>query len=241
MKDLNCNECQEFLGADPDCTVPEVVNHLSGCDTCRQFQMECQRLDSLLMQALKVDAPSASELMDIDYSDTVVKFPGSDRQPTSNRFIPFAMAASVLLVLAASFLSWQGANEESWAKDIIAHVEHEPGAFAFTAAVPKTKVIQVAQRTGVRVQGDLGEVTYIKACPFRGRMVTHLITQTEKGPVTVLLLPGETVEKPEHIDEEGYVGTVLPFNGGSIVVVGGDAESAQEVQKRMSSSVVWDI
>lgn len=233
---MNCNNCQEILGAEPESTIPEVIEHLKDCVDCQAFKAGAQNLDSILAQAMKVDVPDG--LMDFDYTGKVVEFPAAKKR---NPLVPFALAASVLLVVAASFLSWRSASVESWAPDLIAHIEHEPKAFAITTPVPAAKVVQVAQQNGVRMAGDFGNITYIKSCPFRGKMVTHLVAQTDRGPVTVMLLPGETVDQPEQIDEEGYVGTVLPFNGGSIVVVGSDGESAKKIQKQMSSSVTWDI
>ena len=233
---MNLDSCKEILGANPNSTDPELLEFLESSEEGRAFQAEMQSLDTTLAQAMKVDVPDG--LMDFDYTGTVVKFPAAKKR---NPFVPVALAASVLLVVAASFLSWRSANIESWAPDLIAHIEHEPMAFATTSPVPSGQVVQVARQTGVGMAGDLGNISYIKACPFRGKMVTHLVAQTARGPVTVMLLPGETVKKPEQIDEEGYVGTVFPFKGGSIVVIGNDSESAAEVQKQMSSVVTWDI
>ena len=59
-----------------------------------------------------------------------------------------------------------------------------------------------------------------ETCFFRGRLVPHLIVRTTEGPVTVMILPEERVGAPEHFDEGGYRGVVIPDNDhGSIAVL----------------------
>ena len=74
---------------------------------------------------------------------------------------------------------------------------------------------------------DAGTVSYARSCRFRGRMVPHLVVQTEMGPVTVMVLVHESVAKPVPFDEQGYRGVIVPVPGhGSLAVLarGQDAD-----------------
>ena len=235
---MNCTECQTIIGAEPDSDDPQAINHMAECAACASFHADFKVFDQKLKQAFEVDVPEG--LMNFDYTEKVVEFPKARQTP---KFIPYALAATVLMALGISFVSLQDSGEiGSWGQDVVAHILHEPKAFkADNALVSRNKLIQVAQSNGARIIGDFGDVTYIKSCPFRGKTVTHLVTQTEHGPVTILLLPGEAVDSVQNIAEEGYVGTVVPVDGGSIVIVGENQSSAASAEQQIKSSVQWDI
>jgi hypothetical protein len=63
-------------------------------------------------------------------------------------------------------------------------------------------------------------VTFAARCLFDGHVVPHLVVRTPGGPVTVLMLRHRTIGKPVRIEEQGYVGVVLPAPRDSIAIVG---------------------
>ena len=234
---MNCKDVQELLGADPHTNDSKVSEHLSHCSVCAAQKAELERLDARVLEALKVEVPDG--LMDFDFPSEIVNFP---HKAPSRSLFPLAMAATILVAVGVSFLAWRSASIDTLHQDVIAHVHHEPRALtATTTPVALNKITRVAQRNGVQIVGDLGTVTYVKSCPFRGKMVTHLVTQTDHGPVTVLLLPGEEVNAVESIDEEGFKGTIVPVDGGSIIVVGEDMRGVKPVETQMMNAIQWDI
>jgi hypothetical protein len=161
---------------------------------------------------------------------------------------PAAVAIAATLVLAAG--AWLGLRPQAPSYDksplapaIIAHIHHEPRALAATArSVPQAKFDRVLQRGGARLAGPVGQVSYAKLCPFRGQMVAHFVVQGEQGPVTVMLLPDEHVVEATPIDDSGFKGTVLPFEGGgSVVIVGRPDEDLEVIRDRLLRAVRWNI
>ena len=72
----------------------------------------------------------------------------------------------------------------------------------------------------VRLAAGAGVVSYASSCAFRGHHVPHLVIQTESGPVTVMVLVHERVQKPVQFDEQGYRGVIVPVAGhGSLAVL----------------------
>jgi hypothetical protein len=49
--------------------------------------------------------------------------------------------------------------------------------------------------------------------------VPHLVVQEDSGPITVLLLPSETVAQEVRFSDRGYSGVILPAAHGSIAVL----------------------
>jgi hypothetical protein len=189
------------------------------------------RFDALLEAAFKVEAPDVA----------VGRRTRSRRRPAV-----FALAASVLLAAGA----WFGLRTESPVHDVsplapavIAHIRHEPAALVVTASIVSQEKFDDVLRAGrAALAGPVGQVSYARLCPFRGRMVAHFVVQGERGPVTVMLLPDEDVAAPMPIDEEGFTGTLVPIEGGgSMAIVGWPDEPLEEIRARLLQALRWSI
>lgn len=176
---------------------------------------------------------------------TAVRVPRTVRRrhdaPGTKRWVQAATAAAIVLATAL----WVGVREPSpLPADVMAHVHHEPGALVRTdRPVPAPEMEEVLRQAGAEMTQPVGLVTYVKLCPFRGRMVAHFVVQGERGPVTVLLLPHENVVTTMPVREEGFVGTLVPLEiGGSIAVVGEtDEESLDAIRDRLVAAVRWRV
>lgn len=189
------------------------------------------RFDALLEAAFKVKAPAV----------------GVGTPPRRARW-PAMVALAASLVLAAG--AWFGLRTElsrqdvsPLAPEIIAHIRHEPAALVVTASTVSREAFEGVLRGGrAALAGPVGQVSYAKLCPFRGRMVAHFVVQGEHGPVTVMLLPEEDVAAPTAIEEDGFMGTLVPVEGGgSVAIVGEPDEPLEEIRDRLLQAVRWSI
>jgi hypothetical protein len=185
------------------------------------------RFEALLAEAFRVEVPRAP--------------------PVRSRW-PAAFAVAATLVLAAG--AWLGLRTEApiygvspLAPDIIAHINHEPRALVVTArSVPQQQLESVLQRGRAGLEAPVGQVSYAKLCPFRGQMVAHFVVQGERGPVTVMLLPDEDVAEATPINEGGFMGTIVPVEGGgSVAIVGQPDEDLEEIRDRLVEAVRWRL
>ena len=102
----------------------------------------------------------------------------------------------------------------------------------------------VLKDSNLRLNPKAGIVSYASSCSFRGYKVPHLVVQTPKGPVTVMVLVHEPLRKSMQFDEQGYRGTIVPVPGhGSIAVLMRDSRvSPGEIARiaaRVDDSIVW--
>jgi len=191
------------------------------------------RFEDLLERALRID---------VTPSGTV------KRQPRGYRaWTRMALAAAVVLAVGLTFSKLQDAayfGSEDLASDVMAHIRHEPAALASTREpVSPAAMDKVLQSAGARVTPLSSPVTYIKLCPFRGHMVAHMAVQGPNGPVTVLLLPDETIDAPMPIEDDGFVGTIVPLGamGGSFAIVGEYAGDLQSIKDQVADAVRWRL
>ncbi|MDP9088499.1 MAG: DUF3379 domain-containing protein [Pseudomonadota bacterium] len=219
--------------ADPHDPDSELQAHLAACPECRAFTEKLLRFESRLERALRVSvAPSARVL---PFARKAVASP-------PRRWM--AMAASVLLGLGIAAGIWLTLPQRSLAADVLAHMAGEPDAWHTVAAVPAPELDAVLQRADMRLEPGAGIVSYAQSCPFRGRVVPHLVVQRPLGPVTVMVLEHETVRAATDFDEQGYRGTIVPIPGhGSIAVLmqgpGVSRSEVEQIAAQVGNAILW--
>ena len=187
--------------------------------------------ESLLERALRIDVPAIGS-------------PVARQRP--RRWLSIAVAASVFIAVGVTIANFYDARYFSGgdlATDVVAHMHHEPGSLRRTRLlVGSGEFDQVLLRAGARLSVTPSAVTYVRLCPFRGHMVAHFVVQARHGPVTVLLLPDERVDTRVALDEDGFIGTIVPLeDGGSIAVVGEADEDISEVRDQVANALRWRL
>jgi Protein of unknown function (DUF3379) len=221
---MNCLEFRRVLGAEPNAQTPELLAHAESCAECARYRDELRRMDQLIYRALNVEVGV-----------------GSGRAPMSRRWLPrWAAAASIVAAFALGLILWVSAPRETFAEQLVTHVEHEAQSLVRTdEVVAPERLHDVLARSGVRLKPAAGPISYAMSCWFRGHYVPHLVVQTDHGPVTVLLLTQETgVTRREAFEEGGFQGVVLPAPRGALAVLAQDAD-AEEVAARFLEAVEY--
>ena len=235
---MNCEQFKEAIAADPSWEGGDA--HVSDCAACRSYRDEMRNLDQRITGALAIDVPDLNmpELPEVDTANVAVL-------PTRRMPRPalFALAATVA---AAAFLGIRMYGGDvvypSLADEIVAHLEHEPYALRVTdEPVSDRKLTRVVPASVAEMNHDAGLITYAQTCVINGKKVPHLVIQGERGPVTILLMPEETVEAAVEIMGESINGVILPVGEGSIAIIGEDNENLDGIQKSVLNSVAWSI
>lgn len=236
---ISCLEVRRILGAEPQRRGPALMEHYKVCTACAAFMKEMLSLDARLSRALTVDVPDGLEAR--------IVFRAAFRPKHLHTYRWLAAAATVLLAVGISFGVWQY-QQNSMAvlgTALVAHVTNPAEAEALDPGRPVLQdasfVHGVLKHVGVRMQGSMDDITYARACPFRGELVAHLVVRGKDGPVTVLLLPHIHVNKPTHFDERGYRGEIVPAGAGSIAILANNPSPMQPIEQQFVSMVQWSI
>lgn len=218
---MKCLEFRRAVGADPSIQTPELVAHAQACAACARYRDELRRMDQLIYRALRVDVSAQPA-----------------RAPVRRRWLPqWAAAASVIAAGALGLLLWPSAPRETFAEQLVAHVEGESQSLVRTDdAVEPGRLNEVLARSGVRLKPGAGTVSYAMSCWFRGHYVPHLVVQSDQGPVTVLLLTQEQdVKRREVFNEGGFQGVILPAPRGALAVLAQDAQVEQAAERLLQA------
>jgi hypothetical protein len=199
--EYDCAHARLAIGGDPHEQSPELSAHLAGCAACTRFRNETLALDARLRAAF--------ELPLTEFRKPVTHAPPARR---------FAVAASVVLALLVGGGAWLFRPSSALSAELVDHVEHEPRSWQAHDPVSPEALAAVLARAGVRYDARF-PVTYASPCPFRGHIVPHLVVQTDRGPLTVMVLAHVKSTAEDVFTEGEYRGIVLPAGAGSIAVV----------------------
>ena len=234
---MNCEEYEEAIAANP--AFEGGASHVAACSNCQAYQREMLALNVKIAKAMQLDVPDLQipELPDIDTGAIATL-------PVRKRWLKpmlFAVAATVILATSISLrVSGVFQSYGSLAEEVLAHMDHEPGALRVTdEPVSDGRLARAVPAKLAIFDRDASLITYAQSCKINGKDVPHLVIQGEHGPVTILLMPDETIAEATLIDGKNVKGVILPVGDGSIAIVGGREEQLESIQKNVVNSVTW--
>ncbi|MBV8803971.1 MAG: DUF3379 family protein, partial [Sinobacteraceae bacterium] len=145
-----------------------------------------------------------------------------------------ALAASVVTAMVAALTLWLSRPLPTLAAEVVKHVEGEPNSWYKTEPVESAQISAVLRKSGVKLGPGMLSIVYASSCWFRGHFVPHFVVTTEDGPVTVMILAHEKVSAPEHFNEDGFTGMLVPAPNGSVAVL---SRTPMSLEKPASSVV----
>jgi hypothetical protein len=211
------------LLSDPRSDDAGMRQHRDACAQCAAYTLRLLQFESRLQRALQLQM----------------------RAPTARSAARrFALAASVMFALLVAGAVWLAVPRASLAAAVVAHMADEPDAWSTRAPVPESRLEAVLNNANMRLKTGAGVVSYANVCEFRGHVVPHLVVQSAQGPVTVLVLVHESVDKQVQFDEHGYRGVIVPVPGhGSLALLmrGPDSkiDDVEGIAARVRNAIVW--
>ena len=221
-----CLEFRRRVGAEPFAGGAEIEAHRRECAACARHQDELRAMDAVIRRALDVRLAPRGDAAPLP------------ARAQRTRFL--AIAASLVAGVAAALVVLVAAPRAAIAREVVAHVLHEPGTMDQTAPLAPAELAGVLDPAGLRLRPDVGEVSFAARCVFDGRVVPHLVVRTPEGPVTVLVLAHRSIGKPMRFDEQGYAGVVLPAPRGAIAVVGQGVADLDGTARKVFDAIDWN-
>ena len=234
---MNCEEYRQALTADPAWT--DETGHGAACADCRAFTRRLQALNLDIARALQIEVPALAmpDLPGIDNTSvTALPAPRRSRAP-----IWFAVAATVVLATSVSLrLSGLFDTYETLGEEVLAHLDHEPASLRVTdVPVSDARLQRALPATVAVIDREQSLVTYANPCIINGHRVPHLVIQGQHGPVTILLMPEESVADPIPLEGDNVHGMILPAGDGSIAIIANRLEPLEPVRRTIIESITW--
>ncbi len=232
---MNCMDTRRRMLAEPNARDPEYRAHLDACASCRREWQRLQALDRRLAEALDVPVPEGLEAR-----LRVARSVERKRERRQQWFGGLALAASLLVVAVLLYRPGGtpgGLPEVPMAHQVVLHILHEHAALKARRAVPEARVEALFRQFHLRLSGRLEGVTYARRCPMGHEDGVHLVVQGKAGPVTIFVMPGERVRRPQAVEARDLEGLIVPTGYGSIAVVGVASEPIGPILERVRNLV----
>ena len=206
---MNHDVFREAVGADPTRLTDELRSHRDACTDCRRYHEELLAIEEKIAAALRIDVPS--KVTEITARPTR-PMPGLG---VWRRRLAASLGGAAVLVAALLAAS----SKDALAHVVALHMDEEPESRLVRPAVDTETLGRVLAAEGIELSSGGLTVTYAQSCPLRGHTVAHLVVQSAHGPVTVLVMPSESVEARRAFHDHGYRGILVPAPHGALAVL----------------------
>jgi hypothetical protein len=151
------------------------------------------------------------------------------------------MAATILLAAVVGIrLTGMGVSYGTLEEQVLAHVDNEASALLPSSTPVSDRQLSRAVPNEIATMNrDVGLITYAQSCSINGKDVPHLVIQGAHGPITILLMPHESVAEATTLDGVNVKGIILPVGDGSIAIIGDREEQLDQVKESVLDSVTW--
>lgn len=222
---MTCEDARLLIGAAPESLPRELEEHLRGCEACHAFRREMLLLDADIRRALERGPPDIGGVR--------------ARAPAAPAWRRYALAASAVLASVIVLAVWVLRPSDTLAHEVVMHVEGEPDSWLAREHVSAASIDHALRSNGVVLGVDSDRIRYAQSCFFRGHYVPHLVIETVRGPVTVLLLRHEHVGAVERFHEADMSGVIVPAGTGSLALLARGRGGVEDLAAQMEREVRW--
>ncbi len=211
---MKCEEFEKKLLQDPYNTEAQFHQHMAECKICRAHFEEVMKLEAKLVDLFK-------EEVEQDFSHRLEqKMMHEIKQARHRNRRMLSMAAGVMLFVMGGLVSYHFYKIRSLTDFVLAHIDHEIEQLDTTLRVSQANLQHFFEKYDSQYLQVLQDITYVKKCWMRTGYGLHLVHQGRNGPVTLLLMPNETLNDLLTVKSERFQGKVYPMPKGSIAIVG---------------------
>ena len=232
---MNFSEFKRFLGAEPRNGYPEIQRARHSSPEFEQAAAEAELFETKLDRAVAVPTPAGL----IEDILAISQQPAT--QPAGKKWLPMAMAASVLIAVGAAGLTWNMSRGwDSVEEYVMEHYRHDGDKIINLAdSSPITDIQAVLAELNVEASPALAEIVgLIKYCPTPDGKGVHMILNTQDGPVTVIYMPDTTVIDRELLAFDNMEAILVKMQKGSAAIIGHDAKHVSSLYATVQSSIL---
>lgn len=234
---MDYSEFRRLLGADPASRDLEFLEARNASPEFANAAREADEFERKLGLVLRVAVPD-------DLLHDIQAIAG-DRQAMRlaprRHWTPFALAASLLMAVGAAGIVWNMNRGADSVEDyLVAHYAMDGAQLEAKAAGQSASNVQaILAEVAYEARPEFAEmVGFIKYCPTPDGKGVHMVLNTERGPVTVILMPATSVDDSESLLDNGMQAQLVALSRGSIALLGADAASVKALAPLVRESIL---
>jgi hypothetical protein len=231
---MNFSEFKRILGAEPRSGDPEFLRARQSAPEFEQAAAEAERFEEKLQRAFNIPVPK-------DLSERLSDITEFMPRTQQRRWLPVALAASVLVAVAAAFINWNmNPNWDSVEAYVSDHYRHDgPQMIALAEGQVAEGVGEIFSRFEVQALPELANaINVIKYCPTPDGKGVHMVVDAGEGPVTVIYMPETRVTHGESLPIDDVEAVLVELQKGSAAIIGASTEGLNRLYALVQSSIV---
>jgi len=163
------------------------------------------------------------------------------RQKQWRKAFAGAIAASLLVTFSSLLLMNRQVDSNQLVQQVIDHVHDDTHALNIHMAVPKTQIDTMLASYGGKLEGPIGQVSFLGRCIIGEQTGIHMVLNTDQGLVTVIVLPTQSIKSSKILIDGQYSGLIYPSQKGSIAIIAKQKQSILNTQQRLKQNLHWII
>ncbi|MCX9158011.1 DUF3379 domain-containing protein [Niveibacterium sp. 24ML] len=227
--EMNCLAYRRLKLADPQRLSAAARAHEAECLGCESFARRIDAQETRIARTLDVPVPDGLD------ERILLKLRGQRQMPWRS----WAMAASVVLTFGIGITMWRGHGSYDAPRFAIEHVMHEPESFTTPRLADPEQFRTVMAHFGGELTQPIGTVRYMKLCPGPEGVGWHVVLDTAQGMVSLFLIPGDKVRKPQTRTMQGYRALTEPAGQGHFAIVAENDAAVAAMAAAMREKVRW--
>jgi len=157
---------------------------------------------------------------------------------TSQRLIRrYAIAATVFLSFVIVSATWYIKQPGPIEKFVVEALMMEPEVYMSDDALPRAEIDLLFASLNTKIDGELGEIHFMKTCPTPGGMGARMVLMTDNGPVTLLYMPKANLNERIDFELNKYKGSVIAIENGAVAIIGGNKQQLSYVETKLQGSI----
>jgi len=229
---MNFSEFQKLMGADPLNRDEETLRARRSSPEFEAVAVDAEAFEEKLQGSIRIQAPDdlLSRIMDI-----------SQQQVRPRRWMPLALAASLLVFAGAAGLVWKQNQQWDSVEDYVAdHFSHD-GTKVFAKAAerfPEQDITRILSRLNAGVDEKLATmIKFIKFCPTPDGRGAHMVVQTDQGLMTLIYMPNVQITESSEVNFDQWHASLVNLEHGSVAVIGNQAQRTDEIAVMVRGSL----
>ena len=236
---MNCLDFRRIYDTEPGCKDVHFLAHARECDECGAFARRGATMERRLYAAMRVRQPE-------NFSSRILVKQVFQRErqietPRARRVARWMLAASLVLAIGVGAGLINQLRAPSLGHAVMALVDEAEHALVPRAPVALEDIRAALRPVGIDLSDELGMVTFASPCVVRGKLAGHIVMQGEKAPISILLMPNESVSGRLTVERSDLKGVLLPMKQGTIAILGAPEEELTGIENKVLSLFSWHV
>jgi hypothetical protein len=229
---MNFSEFKNLLGADPLNSDPETQRARESGPEFEAAGQEAMAFEKKIQAAVAFPVDSEALVADI------LSF-----RDKPSRQVPrwLAIAAGLLMVVGITGYLWDGLVQPDTVEEFVAQHYHYDGEKLLAKAgdnVAAAEINEIMAAWDLQANPELlKRVTYIKTCFTMDGKGAHMIVQTDRGAVNLIIMPNTVVTDRKLVEFEDMQAHLIAFGGGSAAIIGNATQSVSSLDALIRASI----